>query len=613
VSKSQSIFGVVLLLSASRVAICTDEASAWHLSDVIERASSHVTDKDTSVQTARLELEMLEAQNKTHVDFRPQLSILSFSNPLFLAASLGGSISISRRNAPSPLNMELARFAVVEAEVNRAQARITSRIETTRQFFVLAESQDLAERACRSWDMRKHDRDKLQSLVSLNRITKLDVIRFEQDVTSLESECVEAKAQRQLAAIALVRLVGLEATPEQLQVSTDDLSEVSAVDLPTSTDLVNAAVESQSEFNAISLQMSNLATAGTKRKIHFDTFSTGYSYLKNAEKSSPDLGKQYLLGGNVGHIDAGFYVPLRNTGDEKATYNFLQARFDRLQGELKDLKLSVRFEIEDNVQRATLAAARLRLSQKKQQLAEELHALTMQRRDAGLQPSTDELWAQRDADRAETDTARSELEWKRTAFTALSLSNPDKFTSLAAAAHTKKPPVTNTAKLEPAVVNASLTVPPVRTEFKTFRLDLVQDNHITQEHLVHAIAPPVITPAATVPAAPHLVPVVAHRELPPPSLGVYSPARPLNRVLPDPKFAIGAIIYTTTQVDIDVSIDDQGTVLDARIASAPAGMSRALLGQAVAAAKMWKFEPAKLHGKNIASSHTITFLFHPNS
>ncbi len=604
-SKGNVVFAVTLLLCSGQVAAnAADNTGPWHLSDVVKRADDHVNDKDTAVNTARLELQMLEALAKTHVDFRPQFNVLSFSNPIFLALSLGGSISVNHRTAPSPLTMELARFAVVEAEVTRSQARITSRIEATKQFFSLAEAQDLTVRACSSLEARSNDREKMQSLISLSRITRLDVIRFEQDVNALESECVEAKAQMQAAAVGLARSLGLNEVQKELQVSTGDLSEISVNDLPGSAELISAAVESQKDFNMIGQQIAGLSTAGLKRKFHFDYFSVGYAYLKNFTGEYPDMAKQYLLGGNVGHVETGFYIPLRKTGDEKATYNFLQARFDRVQNELKDLKLTVRYEIQDNVQRAKLAAERLSIAQRKQQLAIELHALTAQRNEVGLQPSSDELWAQRDAQRAEFDRSHSELEWKRTAFTALALSDPEKLTSLQETRRQTATPLP-TAQPQPKVVSTPVVVPVTPS-----RISII---------LVTPLKPAV--PAQfSQPASKNALPGNAKS-----NTGActapceqknavsYRPPEPLNQVLPDSIASKSAIINSNAEVHVEVSIDEEGRVVDARVPNPPANMNETLVSQSVAAAKQWKFEPAQLRGKNIPSDHTITFLFHPRS
>lgn len=419
------VTSMFVMFCAGSVALGANQVTPWHLEEALKLAAAKVDREDTSVQNARLALDMLQARSRTRVEFRPQLSLLSFSNPIFLAASLGGSFSINRRGAPSPADMELARFAVVEAELGHARARIKAQVETTAQFFALAEAQEAAWRECSGWQLRKREGDKLQTLVAANRITKLDVVRFEQDVTSLAGNCLEAEAQAESAAVAPERLLGSELPAGQLQIAIDDLAQIStASELPASSQLVETALASQGELRAISEDMSNLANSSARRRLQFDSASAGYSYLKNAETGS--IAKQSLLGGNVGHLDTGFFIPLRNTGEQEATNAFMQSRFDRLQHDFDYLKATIRHEVEDNQQRAALAAARLRLGQKKQKLADDLHALTVEREKTGLQVAADELWASRDAARAEEEAARLELEWKRSVFTVLALCDPQK-------------------------------------------------------------------------------------------------------------------------------------------------------------------------------------------
>ncbi|MGI8960324.1 MAG: hypothetical protein ACR2IV_11305 [Bryobacteraceae bacterium] len=104
----------------------------------------------------------------------------------------------------------------------------------------------------------------------------------------------------------------------------------------------------------------------------------------------------------------------------------MQARLNTLQHEFDSLKRTVAHEIEDNEQRVTLSAARLRLAQKKELLAGELHKATVQRVQVGLQSAADELWASRDAARAEAESAHLQLEWKRSFFTVVALCDPQK-------------------------------------------------------------------------------------------------------------------------------------------------------------------------------------------
>ena len=194
-SKMQPIVTALVLTCLGTAVLSADQKGPWRLREVLKLAVDRVDDEDRSVQSARLELQMLEALSRTRVEFRPQLNIFAFSNPLFLAANLASGFSVNHRTAPSPVNMELARFAVVEAEVAHARKRIDAQIDTTHQFLALAESQDVAGRACSGLGLRNRDGQKVKALLSLKRITRLDAIRFEQEVTTLEGDCLEANAQ----------------------------------------------------------------------------------------------------------------------------------------------------------------------------------------------------------------------------------------------------------------------------------------------------------------------------------------------------------------------------------------------------------------------------------
>jgi hypothetical protein len=398
VSRLRYVLSGFMVVCFAQAGLCAVQPAPIHLREALRLTRDKVDVEDSSVQNAQLQLQMLEAFNRTRVEFRPQLSLLSLANPLFLAVNFGG-FSINRRTAPSPVDLELARFSVVEAELGHARRRINAEIDTEREFFALAQSQDLAARTCKSWTTRDHDRDKVQTLVASNRITRLDLVRFEQDLTMLESDCVEGRAQVGTATLALMRLTGTDRPVEQVQIATDDLSDpFNTTGLPASAEVASAIFESRDEFKNIEEQISGLAAAAVKSGLHFDSFTASYT---------------------------GFYIPLRSTSDVQAMNTVLKARYDRLRYELEDLKRCVRQEVEDNEQHATLAAARLRLARRKAQLADELRSITIQRVSAGLQGDADELWATRDAGRAEGESARLELEWKRSVFMVLALHDPE--------------------------------------------------------------------------------------------------------------------------------------------------------------------------------------------
>lgn len=585
-SRRQPVFTMFTGLWLGVMGLGTEIKGPWQLHEVLRLAAERVDLEDTTVRNARLELEVLEALNRTRVEFRPQLNILSFSNPLFLAASLGGGFSVNRRTAPSPLNMELARFRVVEAELVQARRRINAQTEAARYFFALAEAEDLARRSCDSWDRRNRDRGNIQTLVSLNRMTRLDMIRFEQDLTGLEGECIGAKAQAQTSASGLVRRIGLEIPAEQVEITTEDLGQVHTSEiLPALTDLVKAAMESHKDFKVLERHITDLSDPEAPRRIQFESLSTGYSYLKNVQKQSPDISKQYLLGGNVGHLLLTFSVPLRKTGEAQAATAFLQSRLDGLKQDFDDLKLAVRHEIEDSNRQAKLAAARLELAQKKQRLADELHTLTAQRSLAGLQGTGDELWTRRDAMRAEAEFARVELEWKRNISMLLALCEPQKLANLPRPSGPRKPNQVKTdVSLGPQLRPISLYQRnPSRQILEVNRvLSLPVSQGYRMAYEKHDAGPVVL-------------------------------ARPLKQVTPTTRIFGSSMIFVPAEIGVRIRIDQNGRVATASAVNNGFKSNAFLTAQAIRAAQKWIFEPARIRDKSIPSDYTIVFNFRPRT
>lgn len=95
---------------------------------------------------------------------------------------------------------------------------------------------------------------------------------------------------------------------------------------------------------------------------------------------------------------------------------------------------------------------------------------------------------------------------------------------------------------------------------------------------------------------------------------IYVPPRPLKQVLPNTKVFGSSLVHEAGQIDVEVRIDERGRVVDAVISRNATSSGGALLTQqAIAAAKQWRFEPAKLHGKSVPSDHVIRFYFRPAS
>jgi len=91
---------------------------------------------------------------------------------------------------------------------------------------------------------------------------------------------------------------------------------------------------------------------------------------------------------------------------------------------------------------------------------------------------------------------------------------------------------------------------------------------------------------------------------------IYVPPRPIKQVMPNTKFFGSSLVDAPTQIDIEVKIDQHGKVVEATALRIPANVHGSpLVARAIAAAKQWIFEPARMHGQNIPADHIIRFQF----
>ena len=88
----------------------------------------------------------------------------------------------------------------------------------------------------------------------------------------------------------------------------------------------------------------------------------------------------------------------------------------------------------------------------------------------------------------------------------------------------------------------------------------------------------------------------------------YIGPQPLQKPTPNVT-ALSAGIDSIREVGVEVYIDDSGRVTNARIVNANSNANSALEKAAISDALQWTFEPARLHGKAISSTHKILFRF----
>jgi TonB family protein len=74
-----------------------------------------------------------------------------------------------------------------------------------------------------------------------------------------------------------------------------------------------------------------------------------------------------------------------------------------------------------------------------------------------------------------------------------------------------------------------------------------------------------------------------------------------------------SLVHTLTNIEVAVRIDDGGRVAEAHVVNNGSNDNKPLMNAALAAAKEWIFEPAKVHGKSVPSDHAIEFHFRPQA
>ena len=89
------------------------------------------------------------------------------------------------------------------------------------------------------------------------------------------------------------------------------------------------------------------------------------------------------------------------------------------------------------------------------------------------------------------------------------------------------------------------------------------------------------------------------------------PPRPLKLVMLNGALFEPSLLDGIKQIEIEVAVNEYGRVTAAQPSTADQGVSPILTGAAVAAAKQWVFDPAKIGGHNVAAKHAIVFRFAP--
>jgi hypothetical protein len=92
----------------------------------------------------------------------------------------------------------------------------------------------------------------------------------------------------------------------------------------------------------------------------------------------------------------------------------------------------------------------------------------------------------------------------------------------------------------------------------------------------------------------------------------FQPPRPIHRVEPVVTENVRALVRADSAVEVRVRIDEQGNVTRVEPAAPVRGLASLLLPPAMAAAKAWRFEPARAAGHPVRSDFVLVFRFPAN-
>lgn len=388
------------------------------LAEALRAAVEKVRADDARTEVAARQLRVLEAANRWKVELRPSLGLLSFSHPAILAASVGSSLFLGKRNAPSPLAMAGARFDVLEAELASERLRARTEIETARAYFELLEKQQIGSQIQKALRAKKESRSQLHELLRSARVTALDSIDLEGEMLSLEQQKVDVEMQRRVASIQLATLMGKRDRMEDLEVE-----EVSAQEfrfdkqLPALETLLQSALLHRREVQLLREKLQSLRTrAGLPGPTVLDSVSTGYSYLANGERGTANPTQTNLIGGHVGQLGIGLSIPLRQTGEKTAEKELLEARIRALELEARAMEDQLRSDLLSMRSVAAAATERVELATRRLELSRQKRKIVVTRVRNGLAAFASEAGAEEADRQAEAALLQAECERKNSLF-----------------------------------------------------------------------------------------------------------------------------------------------------------------------------------------------------
>jgi outer membrane protein TolC len=180
------------------------------LKQVLRRAMAKPMSEDFDLEIATTRVQMLKAASHRRIELIPQAGLFSLTNPMALATNVGARLLTRPSDVPTGTLLE-AEIAQLSAEIAGQRNKFQREMEVSRSFYDVLEQQSLAEYACAAIEEAEARRHKIVGQLSGGRLTRVDVLRLDQEILDREIECRRAEQHLQLSAARLSPWVNIQA------------------------------------------------------------------------------------------------------------------------------------------------------------------------------------------------------------------------------------------------------------------------------------------------------------------------------------------------------------------------------------------------------------------
>ncbi len=359
-------------------------AQPLRVEEVLRTSAMKAERENTRVPVLEAQMQLLKAMAKRRLEFRPNLGLFSFSNPLLLAATIGSGLTYANSRV-SPQTLEAAAHDLLAAKIARERGKVRAQLDAARSFFHLLEAQENEKARCDASSLRKEQQNRLQQGLLAGGLTVLDVANFKNVVLDAEGACSEAKTQRKLASFRLAYVIGQD-EPNKEPVAEPEFK---LADYNQPVPVENVFQEMAFRFRE-DLQWIDREIAGLKKTAKPSVKSwlasapamLDYRYVSKTAQGAQSVNT--LLGGNTVHFQMPWSFPLTKTGEKDAEQILAAARILSLEAEAGVQRREIRQEVNALVVEAQAARGRIELARRKRDLAIESQELLTARVNAGL-------------------------------------------------------------------------------------------------------------------------------------------------------------------------------------------------------------------------------------